>query len=223
MLAFRAALATASVSVTAAALLVGISGTALAAQDLNCSNFTYQEDAQAVYDADPSDPHGLDGDDNDGRACESLPHRPAPAPEEPPAVPDPGEPPAPEAPAPVEAPAPAPLPATPAGDRDCPDFASRSEAQAVLDADPSDPERLDADNDGLACEALFGGADTEAPGQLAADSQSADQQVEVHPVGGVDTGDPAVAAGPGSGVLGGLAAGLIAVAALLGLRRAQRD
>jgi hypothetical protein len=37
-------------------------------------------------------------------------------------------------------------------DRDCPDFSSRAEAQAAYDADPSDPERLDADDDGEACE-----------------------------------------------------------------------
>lgn len=47
------------------------------AADQDCSDFTYQEDAQAVYDADPSDPNNLDGKDNDGIACESLPHRPA--------------------------------------------------------------------------------------------------------------------------------------------------
>lgn len=40
--------------------------------DLNCSDFATQEEAQAVLDADPSDPHGLDGD-GDGIACESLP------------------------------------------------------------------------------------------------------------------------------------------------------
>ena len=57
-----------------AALSFGFSGTANAA-DLNCSNFTYQEDAQAEYNKDTSDPNGLDGDDNDGRACESLPSR----------------------------------------------------------------------------------------------------------------------------------------------------
>ena len=38
-----------------------------------------QEEAQAVYDADPSDPHGLDGSigpqNDDGRACEELPSR----------------------------------------------------------------------------------------------------------------------------------------------------
>jgi hypothetical protein len=42
--------------------------------DLNCADFEFQEDAQAVYDQDPSDPNGLDGD-NDGIACEELPSR----------------------------------------------------------------------------------------------------------------------------------------------------
>jgi hypothetical protein len=41
----------------------------------DCGDFTYQEDAQRVYDRDPSDPYGLDAD-NDGIACEDLPHRP---------------------------------------------------------------------------------------------------------------------------------------------------
>lgn len=34
----------------------------------------------------------------------------------------------------------------------CGDFASQADAQAVLRADPSDPNRLDADRDGIACE-----------------------------------------------------------------------
>src|SRR4051794_9387921 len=47
------------------------------AQDLyDCPDFRYQEDAQAIYDQDPSDPYGLDRD-KDGIACEDLPHRPA--------------------------------------------------------------------------------------------------------------------------------------------------
>jgi hypothetical protein len=37
-------------------------------------------------------------------------------------------------------------------DRDCDDFTTRSQAQAVLDADRSDPNDIDQDNDGLACE-----------------------------------------------------------------------
>jgi hypothetical protein len=53
-----------------AALSLGFSGTASAA-DLNCSDFATQQEAQAVYDANPSDPNNLDTD-NDGIACESL-------------------------------------------------------------------------------------------------------------------------------------------------------
>jgi hypothetical protein len=34
----------------------------------------------------------------------------------------------------------------------CEDFGSQDEAQAVLDRDASDPNNLDADNDGIACE-----------------------------------------------------------------------
>ena len=37
-------------------------------------------------------------------------------------------------------------------DRDCRDFASQSEAQAVLRADPTDPNGLDEDDDGVACD-----------------------------------------------------------------------
>lgn len=40
--------------------------------DYNCGDFDTQEEAQEVYEQDPSDPHGLDGD-NDGEACETLP------------------------------------------------------------------------------------------------------------------------------------------------------
>lgn len=41
----------------------------------NCSDFEYQEDAQAVFNQDPSDQNRLDGD-NDGVACEVLPSSP---------------------------------------------------------------------------------------------------------------------------------------------------
>lgn len=70
---------------------------------LNCANFTYQEEAQAVLDADPSDPNRLDGNHN-GRACESLPHRPVTP--QPTATPTP-------LPRPTAAPAPAPVTVTP--------------------------------------------------------------------------------------------------------------
>ena len=44
----------------------------------DCDDFEYQEDAQRVYDLDPSDPYGLDAD-NDGIACEDRPDRPTSA------------------------------------------------------------------------------------------------------------------------------------------------
>ena len=47
--------------------------------DLNCDDFTTQAEAQAVYEQDPSDPHGVDGPIGEGYtgepgvACEELP------------------------------------------------------------------------------------------------------------------------------------------------------
>lgn len=43
-------------------------------------------------------------------------------------------------------------------DQDCADFDTQREAQAHYDADTSDPDRLDADNDGIACESLPSGS-----------------------------------------------------------------
>jgi len=43
----------------------------VAAQDLDCGDFASQREAQAVYDADPSDPNDLDGDD-DGIPCGAV-------------------------------------------------------------------------------------------------------------------------------------------------------
>ena len=43
--------------------------------DVDCPDFQYQEEAQAVLDATPGDPNGLDRD-KDGIACDTLPHRP---------------------------------------------------------------------------------------------------------------------------------------------------
>lgn len=47
------------------------------------------------------------------------------------------------------------------GDLDCSDFATQQEAQSVLNADPSDPNGLDAEGDGIACESL--GSDSSTP------------------------------------------------------------
>ena len=38
------------------------------------------------------------------------------------------------------------------GDLNCDDFASQAEAQAQLETDPGDPNDLDEDNNGIACE-----------------------------------------------------------------------
>ena len=67
---FRSTAAAATL-IAAAAVAVPMSGAALA-QDLDCSAFATQEEAQAEFTANPGDPHSLD-DDNDGIACETLP------------------------------------------------------------------------------------------------------------------------------------------------------
>ncbi|MGW3095184.1 excalibur calcium-binding domain-containing protein [Streptomyces sp. NPDC001102] len=70
---------TRSLSTTALALLATVGPAAAVAHaqnNFNCSDFVFQEDAQAVFNSDPSDPNRLDAD-NDGIACEDLPHRPA--------------------------------------------------------------------------------------------------------------------------------------------------
>ena len=89
------------------ALLVGaflglLTGTA-GAVGINCDDFATQEEAQAFHDRDPSDPEGLDGNDNDGRACESLPSGGSPAPQRfaAPAAPPPPPPPPPTTVAPA--------------------------------------------------------------------------------------------------------------------------
>lgn len=57
-------------------------------------------------------------------------------------------------------------------DLDCGDFADTADAQAVLIADPSDPNNLDGDNDGRACDRGVGGREHTG-----------------YPVGGIAAGD----------------------------------
>jgi hypothetical protein len=65
-----------------ALLMAGGVGAQETTDQFDCEDFQYQEDAQAEYNRDPSDPHGLDGpigeasDGEAGVACEELPHRP---------------------------------------------------------------------------------------------------------------------------------------------------
>jgi hypothetical protein len=142
--------------------LLALPGTAFA-QDKDCRDFQFQEDAQAVLDQDPSDPHRLDAlseDESDGIACESLPRRGSASSDE----------------SDTDARPVADTEESTTEDRDCADFRSQSAAQAALEARSGDPENLDADDDGIACEEHFG-----------VDGQ----QVQVRPVGGVDTGGDA--------------------------------
>jgi hypothetical protein len=109
-------------------------------------------------------------------------------------------------------------------DRDCPDFASQAEAQAALDAEDGDPERLDSDNDGIACESEFGEpttsaapapATTTAPATTApapSNDSEAGGQVRVVPEGAVDTGDGSTVGDPVTGPALVALAGLAAVA-----------
>ncbi|MCU1606446.1 MAG: uncharacterized protein JWP46_2911 [Modestobacter sp.] len=88
-----------------------------------------------------------------------------------------------------------------AADVDCADFASQAQAQAVLVGDPGDPNGLDANRNGVACENYPYAATSPGPGT----------QVAAVPAGGVAAGDGTAAAGSspeGSAlpyVLGGLA------------------
>ena len=60
--------------VLAATGLAGLASPANAVVDRDCGDFATQAAAQAFMIASGAgDPHGLDGNDNDGRACESLP------------------------------------------------------------------------------------------------------------------------------------------------------
>jgi hypothetical protein len=100
--------------------------------DLTCSDFASQAEAQVAFDADPSDPNGLDLD-LDGVACE-MPYV-----------------------VPTETPS-AGLMATPTGLEgravNCIDFAFQEDAQIVYDRIPGDPYNLDPSGDGFACASL---------------------------------------------------------------------
>lgn len=63
---------TAVATVLFAGISIPMAGTALAADVYNCDDFASQEEAQAVFDQDTTDPNQLD-DDDDSIACETLP------------------------------------------------------------------------------------------------------------------------------------------------------
>lgn len=131
--------------------------------DLDCKDFKFQEEAQAVFNANPADPHNLDGDGN-GIACESLPKRGNVATRTvTPTVP------------PIVTETKPPSTGAKFEDKDCGDFPTQAAAQAELKKNPRDPHKLDGDHDGYACESRFG-------------EPARSGQVKVKPVGGVATG-----------------------------------
>jgi len=90
-----------------------------------------------------------------------------------------------------------------AADRDCPDFASQAEAQAAYNAVAGDPERLDGDDDGQACEEF-----DYAPTGAAAPGAATTPQVANRPAGSVAAGDGSSATDASGSlpyVLGGVA------------------
>ncbi len=84
------------------------------------------------------------------------------------------------------------------GDLDCKDFSSQEDAQANLDANPSDPNGLDRDNDGQACDTFNyggggggsgGGSDDGATDDGEADDTASDDNGAAGDAGSGATGD----------------------------------
>jgi hypothetical protein len=119
--------------------------------DLDCDDFDYQEDAQAVYEQDTTDPNGLDDPvgegytGEEGEACEDLPNRVS---AQPPA--QKSQSPRPQSVAPRPNPTPAPLPPsapeqpTPRSGADC--------SSGVSNVPVIPGSKGDGDGDGIACE-----------------------------------------------------------------------
>ncbi len=126
--------------------------------------------------------------------------------------------------------------ATAQPDRDCDDFSSQAEAQAALRT--GDPERLDKDGDGQACEDYEYGSSPARPADEDDESREQprdedddesrdgsredgdddgsddDGQVSVVPRGGVDTGDGSSTPGPAPFVIAGAVAAAVAAGAV---------
>ena len=159
-----------------AALVLALTPAVMAqtTDQFDCGDFEFQEDAQDVFNQDPSDPSGLDEDDgpDDGIACENLPSRGGSDTPNTRITPDGLQ----------YSDLPDAIPGdtgtgTTQGDLDCADFASQAEAQATFDADPSDPNGLDADNDGIACEETFSAPPTQATQQYGQpDTEAVDEE-----------------------------------------------
>ena len=101
-------------------------------------------------------------------------------------------------------------------DLDCADFATQAEAQAHFLAHPGDPDGLDADDDGIACETYFGGGSATVP-------SGEEDQMAAMPQGGVATGGGSTAGPENLGLIaaGGLAV-LVGTGGLVVARRQAR-
>jgi hypothetical protein len=117
--------------------------------DLDCTSFASFEEANTYYAENPEVETALD-DDGDGTACEvyfGLERRAG----------------RPNARQERDSVALA-QEADTGDDLDCEDFQTQEEAQAVLDADPADPNNLDPNGDGIACALLPSAADVAPAG-----------------------------------------------------------
>lgn len=103
------------------------------------------------------------------------------------------------------------------GDLDCGDFSSEAAAQANLDANPSDPNRLDANDNGQACENFDGpymgggeaSASTTVSTPVVTSAPVTSSPVTSAPVTSSPVTSPPVTTGSDSGVMpsGGVATG----------------
>lgn len=123
--------------------------------DLDCRAFETYDEANAYY-AEHPDAAGAIDDDGDGEACEvyfgleardNLPGSAAKSRD-----------------------------ANATDDLDCEDFSTQEDAQAVLDGDPSDPNNLDPNKDGIACALLPSADDTSI--EFAQDANGAETTTE---------------------------------------------
>ncbi|NIJ14639.1 hypothetical protein FHU38_005040 [Saccharomonospora amisosensis] len=129
---------------------------------------------------------------------------------------------------------------------DCPNFPNQAEAQKVYNQDTSDPHRLDADNDGIACERngppsltsvttptttmpttsppTSRPTETHSATSTQFTSTAAGDQVQKMPSGAVAAGDGSSGGGPGAAqVLFSLAGlGVIATTTAVAVRRGRK-
>ncbi|MGB3828563.1 MAG: excalibur calcium-binding domain-containing protein [Ornithinimicrobium sp.] len=121
-------------------------------------------------------------------------------------------------------------PASAQDDQNCADFDSQADAQAHYRADTSDPDGLDADDDGIACEnytSYSNGSTDFAPVGVGTenegDTDGDDEETMVMPEGGAATGGGSTSGIEHGALLaaGGLALTIGAGGTILAARRAR--